>query len=56
MSNWIWVRIRSWHVLVGANTTLCGRHASAGAETTDTLPAGKSCESCLRSLARREDT
>lgn len=54
-----WVQIRSWHAVATAtrvaNTykTLCGRRASGAAEPE--LPAGKSCESCLRIVARKAD-
>lgn len=51
-----YVRIRSWHVIRVTRSiaprTLCGRVAPGGAETSGTLPAEKSCESCLRILAR----
>ena len=57
------VRIRSWHVVRFVNptredayATMCGRHVSADADVVDTLPAGKSCESCLRLVARQTDT
>lgn len=55
MSCWTWVRIRSWHASVGGGRTLCGRTVPADAEYLDTLPAAKSCETCLRGVARRED-
>ena len=55
-----YVKIRSWHVIrpgtVPAPFTLCGLAAAASAETTTTLPAEKSCENCLRILARRTDS
>lgn len=51
---WVWVRIRSWHAYVGGGRTLCGRTIWDG-ETSDTLPAEKSCETCLRLVARRVD-
>ena len=54
-----WVQIRSWHAVKaqdepeGWATTYCGR-AVAGL-AVDALPAGRSCESCLRSIARKMD-
>lgn len=56
----LWVQIVSWHALVvdgyRAGKTLCGRRPASDAEVVDTLPAGKSCESCLRAIAREADT
>lgn len=53
-----WVKVRSWHAIRLTRSleprTLCGRTAAADAELSETLPAEKSCESCLRILARRE--
>ena len=53
----LWARIRSWHALGPALTgrTLCGRTASAESEVHDVLPGGKSCETCLRIVARKAD-
>lgn len=57
--NWTYVRILSWHVVLTPNReligyrTLCGRYAIG--PPVDTLPAGKSCESCLRSVTRAAD-
>jgi hypothetical protein len=54
------VRIRSWHVVrlwsdrVGRTWTVCGRSIQ-NADIVDTLPAGKSCETCLRISARAAD-
>jgi hypothetical protein len=54
-----WIRIRSWHAIrnwsrvPGRAITLCGRAATG--ETSDTLPEGKSCENCLRIVARKAD-
>ncbi len=52
-----YVKIRSWHVFVtwtrvpGQARTLCTRNASG--PTADVIPANeKSCETCLRKLAR----
>lgn len=48
-----YVRIVSWHVLrtwtrlPGMALTLCGRRIQ-DPETAQELPAGKSCETCLR--------
>lgn len=55
-----WVKVRSWHAIrfdsrTSMHRTLCGRWASATAETQPDLPAGKSCESCLRIVARLAD-
>ena len=62
MADRLWVRIRSWHAVrltlptrAGAYATLCGRLVPAHADTSDTLPAGKSCETCLRLHARQTD-
>jgi len=49
-----WVKIRSWHVLRDDGlATLCGRQANG--DIVDTLPAEKSCETCLRIVARQDD-
>jgi len=52
-----WVRIRSWHVVRLTRSltpiTVCGRHATAEHRTSNVLPAGRSCESCLRIVARQ---
>lgn len=55
-----WVRIISWHAVklasdrVGRTWTLCGRRVEH-ADIVDVLPAGKSCETCLRIIARSAD-
>jgi hypothetical protein len=55
-----WVRIRSWHAVKtytrtpGGVLTLCGRSVIMR-PVVDTLPAGRSCESCLRIYARKVD-
>jgi len=53
-----WVKLRAWHALLPYDhhgpATFCGRDAE-GREVRDELPAEKSCESCLRILARRQD-
>jgi hypothetical protein len=58
----VYVKIRSWHIEVDGQRhhTLCGltvrdhpeegEHQAGG--WSETLPPGKSCESCLRALAR----
>ena len=57
-----WVKIRSWHAVqfVGRGgqlyRTYCGRWSALGAEVVDDLPAEKSCETCLRIVARQQDT
>jgi hypothetical protein len=54
-----WVQIRSYHAIrtwtrvPRQYITYCGRSAS-GREFDD-LPAGKSCELCLRAVARQVD-
>jgi hypothetical protein len=59
--NATWVRIRSWHAvrstrsIVDITWTLCGRQIG-GATVVDDLPMdAKSCESCLRILARNAE-
>ncbi len=57
-----YVKIRSWHIEVDGDKrhTLCGLTVRAHPEEgehqaegwSETLPSGKSCESCLRALAR----
>lgn len=59
MSDRTWVQIVSWHVIrnftrvPGRVVTVCGRTFEG--PTSDTLPSGKSCESCLRLVAREDD-
>jgi hypothetical protein len=54
-----WVKIKSWHAvkdevgIFGAHT-FCGRYAD-GPQAED-LPSEKSCETCLRLVARQQDT
>jgi hypothetical protein len=56
-----WFRIVSWHAASGLisrgsqRKLLCGRWAAPDAEQSDELPSGKSCESCLRAIARQDD-
>ena len=51
----LWARIRSWHALDTSFTgrTLCGRVSST--HSVDVLPPGKSCETCLRIVAKKAD-
>lgn len=53
-----WTKIVAWHALRPHDhfgpTTYCGRDAE-GRELRAELPAEKSCETCLRSLARLRD-
>mgnify|MGYP000173494885 CR=1 FL=1 len=52
-----WVRIRSWHILVPTRAlpftgwTRCGRKVPTPEIRVD-MPQGKSCETCLRLVAR----
>jgi hypothetical protein len=55
-----WVKIRAWHAAYpdvrgvnGHRLTRCGRIALG--DLVDDLPAEKSCESCLRIVARKAD-
>ena len=53
----MYVLVKSWHRVktvtrAGWYLTLCGRTAKADALTSAELPGGKSCESCLRIMAR----
>ena len=54
-----WVLIRSWHgvkqqlPIPNRYKTLCGRPAYG--QPVDELPAAKSCETCLRIVARKAD-
>lgn len=55
-----WVRIRSWHAIrthtrvPGGVVTVCGRNV-VDARMSDVLPAGRSCETCLRIVTRKAD-
>jgi hypothetical protein len=52
-----WVKLEkplSWHVLKGYKT-LCGLDIEDADEVRDELGAEKSCELCLRILARKAD-
>lgn len=64
MSDLAWVQIRSWHIVslwsdrAGHTRTLCGRSIGDighAARIVDDLPAGKSCEACLRIAVRLTD-
>lgn len=51
-----WARIVSWHAVGPDGTrTLCGRslNRTEAGNLRDELPAEKSCESCLRIVARQ---
>lgn len=50
----LWVKLESWHVLA-EHKTLCGLDVEDADEVRDELGAEKSCENCLRLLARKED-
>ncbi len=52
-----YAKIRSWHVVKTSEppVTRCGRPFDSDAETITVLPGEKSCESCLRSVARDVD-
>ncbi len=53
-----WVQLVSWHAARPkdhADTAYCGRSLSAFKAVSDELPTGKSCESCLRIVARIQD-
>ncbi len=59
MSDRTWVQIVSWHAVrnytrvPGRVVTACGRISEGPIRAT--LPAGKSCETCLRVTAREDD-
>jgi hypothetical protein len=59
MTDIVWVRIRSMHAILTPTRvpdtyrTLCGRKATG--DTWAKLGDAKSCESCLRIVARRAD-
>lgn len=56
-----WVKIRSWHAIKfwsrgNVPMTYCNSPwTKLGQEVVDDLPAEKSCETCLRIVARIED-
>lgn len=51
-----WGLIRSWHAFRVTRAievrTYCGRVLPPGARTDQSMPTGKTCESCLRAVAR----
>ena len=55
--NIVWFKLKSWHAFRGPTSAVsyCGRVSSPYNETSNTLPAGKSCETCLRLVARFAD-
>lgn len=55
-----WVRIVSWHAIRrepnGPDAdTYCGRYVAGSPLKSSDLPAGRSCESCLRIVGRAAD-
>jgi hypothetical protein len=55
-----WVQMDAWHgakeqLPDGSTKTFCGETAPADADVSESLPAAKSCELCLRILMRLED-
>jgi hypothetical protein len=53
-----WIRIKSWHAARPKDYTAsayCGRSLEGHTEVSDELPAGKSCEVCLRAVAHLVD-
>jgi hypothetical protein len=56
-----WVKIRAWHAvrpdrsIPDWNLTYCGRAVGNLDPHLDRLPGEKSCESCLRIIARKVD-
>ena len=51
----MWALLRSWHAVRNGKTR-CGRPIPAAATLVSDLPSGaKSCESCLRLVARDAD-
>jgi hypothetical protein len=52
-----WAQIASWHALRPDGKTLCGRsvNRTQAGNTRDELPGEKSCETCLRIVARKAD-
>lgn len=55
-----WVRIVSWHAVLTPTRmfdtyrTVCGRRVTT-TDVRDDLPAERSCEVCLRIVARKND-
>lgn len=54
-----WFKIRSWHALKLTRSieprAVCGKVGTGSSEWSATLPAEKSCETCLRIVARKAD-
>jgi hypothetical protein len=53
-----WVKIKSWHAARPkdhADSSYCGQVLDGSMQISDELPAGKSCETCLRIVARIKD-
>jgi hypothetical protein len=51
-----WVKFESWHVVFDEVTTYCGRVYTADDPKADMFePNEKTCELCLRAMARDED-
>lgn len=51
-----WVKITSWHIIFDDVTTYCGRVWTASDPIADMFdPNDKTCEACLRALAKDED-
>ncbi len=53
-----WVKLTSWHAARPKDyteTAYCGRSLAGVHDISDELPAGKSCEVCLRLVARIND-
>ena len=56
---WVLIPGGSWHAIrgdsMGHHLTMCGRVVNELGETSETLPDEKSCENCLRIVARADD-
>lgn len=53
-----WVLLKSWRALRPkdhADSTYCGRLVPEGRPVSDELPNAKTCELCLRIVARLQD-
>lgn len=60
MTDLVWIKLRdaphlSWHIVRTEGVTLCGRETTLSSPVSDDLPAGKSCETCLRIHAHNEE-
>lgn len=52
----IWVKITSWHIVFDDVTTYCGRVWTVDDPVAPMFdPNDKTCEVCLRALAKDED-